>query len=119
MFKYFNINPHNEKLPDCVCRAISLATGADYYDVKQLLLENGLCYECDELTVECYSNLLNDIGYKAFNGRNANVAEILKHYPSNTLLLRLQGHLTCAVNGICYDLWDCTGEPVDIYWVVE
>lgn len=119
MFKYYNRNPDNEKLPDCVCRAISLATGADYFDVKKLLYENGDFYHCDDLCVYCYSKMLEEIGYKAYNGRGATVEEIMRRYPDKRLLMRLEGHLTAAVDGVCYDIWDCTNEPVDIYWVVE
>lgn len=118
MFKYLNINPNNEKLPDCVCRAISLATDTDYYDVMQLLEDNGILKDCDDLCVECYSQMLSDIGFRRHNGRGNTVSDIAKRYPKETLLLRLEGHLTCCINGECYDLWDCTGEPVDVYWVV-
>lgn len=119
MFKYYNRNPHNEKLPDCVCRAISLATDTDYHDIQRLLFENGGINECDELCVDCYSIILCEIGYKIYNGRGATVEEIAEHYPNSKLLLRLDGHLTCCINGNCYDIWDCTNESVDVYWVVE
>ncbi len=119
MFKYYNRNPHNEKLPDCVCRAISLATDTDYYDVMQLMNDNGILKNCDELCVDCYSKMLSEIGYRMYNGRNNTVEDIAKHYPNKRLLLRLEGHLTCCIDGVCYDLWDCTKEPVDVYWVVD
>lgn len=119
MFRYYNRNPHNEKLPDCVCRAISLATDTDYEIVMELLENNGIMKDCDDLCVDCYSKMLSDIGFQIKNGRGASVETIAKHYPDNTLLLRLGGHLTCCINGECFDLWDCTQEPVDVYWVVE
>ena len=63
--------------------------------------------------------MLCEIGYKIYNGRGATVEEIAEHYPNSKLLLRLDGHLTCCINGNCYDIWDCTNESVDVYWVVE
>ena len=64
MFKLYNRNPHNEKLSDCVCRAISLATGASYYDVMELLRLNSDGHECEELCVDCYGKMIDEIGYK-------------------------------------------------------
>ena len=30
VYKYYNRNPNNDKIGDCVCRAISTATGLNY-----------------------------------------------------------------------------------------
>lgn len=119
MFKYYNRNPRNEKLPDCVCRAISLATDTDYNAVMELLRENGLANDCDDICLDCYSQLLAEIGYMMRPGRGATVEEIASRHPDKRVLLRLDGHLTCCIDGVCYDIWDCTSEPVDVYWVVE
>lgn len=119
MFKLYNRNPHNEKLSDCVCRAISLATGASYYDVMELLRLNSDGHECEELCVDCYGKMIDEIGYKRESGCNRTVKEIAEEHNMKTLILRIEGHLTCCINGSCYDLWDCTGETVDVYWIVE
>ena len=120
LYRYLNVNPQLRKEPDCVTRAISLATNTDYYLVLRLLLENADIYSCDELCVDCYSHMLtDDIGYVMHNGEGRTVSQIVDMFPDKTLLLRLEGHLTCAVKGILYDIWDCSGEVVDVYWIVE
>lgn len=119
MFKLYNNNPHNEKLSDCVCRAITLATEANYYDVMDLLKENGQKHDCQCLTCECYSKMLDDIGYKKHEVKEKTVGEIAEENKDKTLLIRIEGHLTCAKDGDIYDLWDCSGKKADFYWVID
>lgn len=119
MYKYYNINPKGETLPDCVTRAISLATGINYYDVMYELEKNGNVYNCDKLCVCCYSKFLEDnLKLTTKDGRERQVKEIVKEYPDSTLLLRIKGHLTCSINGTIYDIWDCLDKVVDVFWVV-
>ena len=118
-FHYLNVNPKNKKEPDCVTRAICLALQIPYSMVSRMLTDNGDIYTCDDLRVMCYSKLLsNEFGLKSCNGRGRTVGEIADIYKCNKLLLRIDGHLTCAIDGIVYDIWDCTNEICDIYWVI-
>lgn len=117
---YYNRNPRNEIDIDCVVRAISLALGLDYYKVEDMLINVGYCFECEELEVTCYSYLLEKImKFKVYDGENKPVWEIVDEYPDKTLLIRIDGHLTCSINGVVYDIWDCTDELVDRYWIIE
>lgn len=68
MYKVYNRNPEGDRLPDCVTRAISLGTGADYRDVQKMLHINGDEKDCDDLCVECYSHMLDEIGYPKLDG---------------------------------------------------
>lgn len=119
MFKFYNVNPTRRKLPDCVARAIALATRTSYYQIMDILEENGACEDCEDLTVECYSKILADLGYGCKFGDGETVEDICREYPEDIILARLKGHLTCCINGCCYDIWDCTKEPVDVFWVIE
>lgn len=119
MYKYLNLNPTRQHESDCVCRAIALATRTDYGVVKDMLYENGLDRDCDELNMDCYANLLADLGYVKQKAENKTVAQLAAENPKDILLVRISGHLTCCINGDCYDIWDCTEKPVDSYWVVE
>ena len=119
MFKIYNNNPHTEKLSDCVCRAITKATGANYYDVMDLLELNSENNDCDCLNVECYSKMLDDIGYESKPGSGKTVGQIAEEHKDKVLLLRLEGHLTCAEKGDVYDLWDTTNKIVDKFWIVS
>lgn len=118
-FVYHNINPYRIEEEDCVCRAISLALNIDYNAIKNLLEMSADLNECDTLCICCYHHLLEDVFdlpvyYCNFN---ETVEDIASKYTHNRLIIRIDGHLTCAINGIIYDLWDCTKKNVDCFWI--
>lgn len=121
MFKYYNRNPNKIRTQDCVCRAISSATGLRYEAIDILLEMISREFECDKLCVCCYNFLLEDIlGYEKFeNFFQSTVSEISKKYPSNSIIIRIEGHLTTSINGSVTDIWDCSDELVDKYWIVS
>ena len=75
---------------------------------------------CDAIVKSCYRYLLeNNFGLKSHYGRGKTVAEIAHRYPHNNVIMRVYAHLTSSVCGNVYDLFDCTEEIVDEYWVVR
>lgn len=117
---YHNVSPNGQRRNDCVVRALSLGLDLDYFDVEDLLIEIGDYYECEELCVCCYKYLLeNIIGLKPYNGNNRTVDEIVEGNPDCILIIRVEGHLTCAINGAIYDIFDPGDMIVDRYWIVE
>ena len=117
---YHNVSPNQQERNDCVVRAISLALDLDYFDVEDLLIEIGDYYDCEELCVCCYKYLLeNIIGLKAYEGKGRRVDEIVQENPDCVLIIRIEGHLTCAIRGAIYDIFDPSDMIVDRYWIVE
>lgn len=117
---YHNVSPNGQRRNDCVVRALSLGLDLDYFDVEDLLIEIGDYYECEELCVCCYKYLLeNIIGLKPYNGNNRTVDEIVEENPDCILIIRVEGHLTCAIRGAIYDIFDPSDMIVDRYWIVE
>ena len=117
---YYNQNPHNLTLPDCVAKAISRALEIDYFDVVMMLYQNGRFNECDDLCVACYSKLLtHDFKLPCFYGNGRTVAEISEDFYDKILLLRIDQHLTTSRYGTIEDIWDPSYEIVDRFWVVE
>lgn len=114
------MNPLGLKEQDCVIRAICLATNTPYLEVIKLIENNGILNQCDCLNINCYCKLLEDhFNLEAIDGEGKIVKEIAKDNPDKTLIIRVDGHLTSAINGIIFDIWDCTNEKVDVYWIVE
>lgn len=119
-FKYHNTNPNGYHIPDCVIRAITLATGLEYYDVLLLLHKNGEHFNCDDLCVCCYEKLLDkDFRFPHFVGNGKTAMEVAQDFPTNTLLLRMPGHLSCSLNGIINDIFDCSLEIITDFWIVS
>lgn len=120
MFKYYNQNPNGYHIPDCVIRAISLATGEPYYNVVKMLHNNAEIYNCDELCVCCYEKLLDfDFNLPHYYGNGNNAGEVAMDFPNNVLLLRMDGHLSCSINGVIHDIWDCSDEIITDFWIVD
>lgn len=119
-FKYYNINPEGDKIGDCVCRAISFASKIPYNVIKYKLKLNAELYECDFINKFCYSHFIEDVlGYKQVNCDNLTVREFAELHPFGTYLIRIQGHLTCIKDAVCYDIWNCLDELCDIVWEVD
>lgn len=119
-YKYYNHNPDNLRLKDCVCRAISTATGLCYEAIDNLLELTSKVYGCDKLCVCCYSNLLEDV--LCYTRQECHfrktVEDIATEYPRNKVIIRVDAHLTTSVYGNILDIWDCSDEPVDCFWIV-
>lgn len=91
----------------------------DYNTIMDILEDYGACNDCDELTVECYCRMLESFGYPGENSNGKTVGELAEIFPDDILLVRIDGHLTCVINGCCYDIWDCTDKTADRYWVID
>ena len=120
-YKYYNRNPRKLHLQDCVCRAISTATGLCYEAVNNLLNLTANEYGCDKLCVCCYHNLLEDVlcYHRQECDFEETVEAVASRYPRNKLIIRVESHLTSAVNGTILDIWDCSDELVDCFWIVQ
>lgn len=121
MYRYYNRRPDGKHLEDCVCRAISTATGIKYESVSKLLVLVSEYYGCDKLYVGCYSNLLTDIlELDCFSPHSKiTVKELVETYNDKRLIIRVQGHLTSSIFGTLLDIWNCEDEIVDCFWIVE
>ena len=120
-YKYYNRNPDGKHIKDCVCKAISTVTNLKYEAVDNLLELTAKEYECNKLCVCCYHHLLEDILW--YPRKNCNfqytAKEIAARYSRNRLIIRVDAHLTSAINGIVLDIWDCSNELVDCFWIVD
>lgn len=120
-YKFLNVNPLGKIEEDCVCRAITNALQEDYYLVLEKLYLVQELFECDALCVCCYKFLLDNVysleRIEEFKGFT--IEDFCEFFPKGVYLVRVEGHLTCVVNGIVEDTWDCTQKIVDIVWKVE
>ena len=116
-FVYYNNNPYGKREEDCVVRAITLASGLPYEEVEHKLWLTAELYNCDRLCKFCYSNFIKHVlGYKEVNCDDLTVGEFADKHPIGIYLVRIEGHLTCIIDGICYDIWNCLDEICDTVW---
>lgn len=119
MFQFINVNPENERIQDCVIRAISLALNIPYYEVVRLLSELGDIYECEEICMNCYRRLLDEMCIVHYKSKRARVKDVAEDFDNCILLIRTEGHLTCSLYGRIMDIWNCEEEVVTDFWVVD
>ena len=119
-YVYYNVNPLDLEEQDCVIRAISLAVGKSYYEIISLLEETTKIFNCEALCVCCYSYLLdNYFKFDKVNVSGMTPKEVAKIHPYGIYLIRMDGHLSCMINGCVYDIWDCSNEIITDCWKVD
>lgn len=118
---YYNGNPTGARISDCVSRAIHLATGLSYKTVNRLLAHTAQQFECDKLCVCCYKHLLSHVlGFERYKCKSGVLVEdIARDFEDSIVIIRITGHLTCAVHGKILDTWDCSDREADCFWIVS
>ncbi|MBO7079501.1 MAG: hypothetical protein J6W64_06805 [Bacilli bacterium] len=117
MFKYYNANALNRYEDDCVIRSISCATNKSWDYVYDYLSDIAQ-YEGTLLDKREFVQNYLDRTYKRINIKGS-VGHISGMYPHNTLLITMNGHITCSKNGVIYDTFDCRDREAEYVWLVE
>lgn len=116
---YLNLNPNGKIDNDCVTRAISMALGKDYNIIRKKLSAIGILFDCEDLCVCCYQHLLDQVyNLKRVNGKGQTIEMFLNSHPKGTYIFRVDGHLSCGIDGTLFDIWNCKDELIDIVWKV-
>lgn len=119
-FVYLNINPDQQKKSDCVTRAISLASGLPYPEVRKKLFHTAKLLNCEKLCMSCYKHLIEDVlKYHRINSDDMTVGEFADKHPIGIFLVRINGHMSTIINNICYDIWDCRNEFITDAWKID
>lgn len=117
---YYNQNPDGNKENDCVTRAISLASGIKYTEVRKKLFYTSRLLNCEKLCVCCYEHLLEDVlKYEPIQCDGLTVEEFADLYPQGTYLVRMNGHISTIINNTIYDIFDCRDVEITNAWKVE
>lgn len=119
-FIFYNPNPGNRFVGDCVIRAVSKATGQDwdttYDDICAIGGELHNMPSADEIWGEyLYRN-----GFDRHSIRNTcpfcyTVRHFCRDHPYGAYILKTDGHVVAVVNGNYYDTSD-SGNEVPIYF---
>lgn len=121
-FHYYNANPHLSVEEDCVTRAISTGLGINYEIVANLLDLASEHTGYNRISIDSYGYLLTDVFLLPlfYPRKGENIDDVIDRFPNNTLIIRLEGHLLCAVNGMVQDLFDSGyREDITCFWVAK
>lgn len=118
MYRFYNANNKNRFVNDCTIRAISLAEGKSwqetYDELSYIAGKNGIILD----DVDFIEPLL-DSRYKreCFNDRS--IGEFVEAHSHGTYLLTMNGHITCCIDGIVYDTFNCLDRIIKCAWRVR
>ena len=126
-YHYHNANPKNRITGDCVVRALTTALCKNYADVVRdlanLWCETGYC-GIDKKGIERYLTSLKFTKMKEprkYDNTKMSLREFIdSHDVSGKNIICFAGthHVSCIIDGVVQDIWDCTRETMHTYWVV-
>lgn len=121
-FFYANPNPLNQRVGDCVIRAISLATGESWKRIYQDLSAYGYRMADMPSSNAVWGTYLKD---KGFRRRVVNdpcpdgcytVRDFCRDNPDGVYILGTGTHTVCVKFGDYLDTWDSGDEVPMVYW---
>ncbi len=126
MYKYYNANPKNLMIGDCVKKAIVVAAGMDYKTVQRELNRHkrvtGAEFFNSHHNPDSYVlNVLHaeKLCFSAGDGAQMTVGRFCEEYPVGRYILVLDGHWTPCVDGVIYDMWYPEKETVYSAYKIE
>lgn len=123
-YKFYNTNPHNKLVGDCVIRAISFLLNKSWDEAFI-----GVCAKAFEMKDMPSSNAVWN-AYLLDNGFSKNllpdtcpycytVKDFCRDYSRGDYILSLNGHVVAVSHGDYYDTWDSGDEVPLFYWRKE
>ena len=119
--KYFK----GENVGDCVCRAITIATGMDYKEVYDELQRRAKCETATQLKHhrsgkrssarngvfrETFKEYLSDLGWQKHStcgfGKGVQCHLVADELPSGIVIVQVAKHLVCVIDGVIHDTYD-------------
>lgn len=118
MYKYYNNNPANNDIADCFIRATSLAENISWRECQEKL--STLAREQGQMldNVDFVEEYL-DKRYPRECHYSKTVGEFMEEHPSGRFLITMPNHITCVIDGTCYDTFDPTSRIMRCAWRVS
>ena len=117
MFKLYNANPLQNKVSDCVTRAISLAEGESwdftFNKLSNLAQRKGEMIDSVEFVEEYLDNR-----YPRQKHYAKTVGEFANEFKKGIYLVTMPGHITCIINGCIYDTFNPSERRMWCSWKV-
>lgn len=119
-YKYFNPNPSNLSVGDCVIRAISKITSEDWKTTYLKLVVQGYVMSDLPSSNRVWGEYLKSLGFQQKLLPNTcpncyTVEEFCQDHPIGNFVLGTGEHVIAAINGDYYDSWD-SGREVPVYY---
>ena len=119
-----NPNPARKEVPDCVIRAIVIATNSSWLDVYDDLCFIGRKNFNMPSANEVWGEYLYRLGFQPFLlpdlcPKCLTVQEFCQRYSKGTYIIGTGSHAIAIVDGDYYDSWDSGNEIPSYFWKVN
>ena len=124
MWFYANPNPKHKEVPDCVIRAICIATKRSWYDIYWEVCKVGAS-ECNMPSADSvWGRYLYDYGFEPFLLPEScpeciTIKEFCKMFPQGTYIIGTGYHAVAIIDGNYYDSWDSGNEIPSFFWRIK
>lgn len=121
---FYNANPENNRIGDCVIRAISTALGKEWREVYIDLCVDGIV-ACELPNADgLWGKYLKRHGFTretppCRDDVCMTVNQFCEENQKGVFLLCPNNHIVAAIDGNFYDIWDCGNEIINYYWRKE
>lgn len=107
MFVYYNANPLGRHVNDCTVRAISLATDKTWDESFEELSRFAQREAITFSEVEFINEYLSELYPRwCSEERIDKLEDFLQLKLKGHYLITMSGHITCVIDGVCYDTFD-------------
>ena len=117
MYRYYNANPYNRHIDDCVVRSISLLTGRSwdevYDEISDIASDNRLMFDSVEFVEQYLDNR-----YPRECHYSKTLEEFIDEHPKGKYAVSMDGHLTAVIDGICYDTFNPLRRVIRCVWKI-
>jgi hypothetical protein len=120
MFKYYNPNPMNKRVGDCVIRAVSKALDWEWNDTYTALCLQGYVMSDLPSSNQIWGAFLRKQGFIRQVIPNEcpdcyTIEDFCKDHPTGIYVLGTGSHAVAVVDGFYYDAWE-SGREQPIYY---
>lgn len=125
---YYNPNPQDLHVGDCVIRAVTKATNLTWEQTYIKIIVYGFMMSDMPSANRVWRQYLKDNGFKKYLISDScpdcySVQDFCIDHPIGTYILgidgRNNGHVVAVIDGNYYDTWDSGHEIPDFYWRKE
>lgn len=117
-YKYYNANPRNNNIDDCVIRSLSVLTDRSWrevYDELSYLSGNeGLMFDRVEFVEDYLDNR-----YPRECHFSKTIGEFAREYPYGRYAITMNGHITAVINGEIIDTFDPSDRIMRCAWRIR
>lgn len=120
MFVFYNPNPQNKLVGDCVIRAVAKLTDKSWEDAYVDVVLQGFSMHDMPSANNVWGTYLKEHGYKQTLLPDVcpdcyTVTDFCRDYPKGKYLLAIGTHVVAVEDGDYFDTWD-SGNEVPIYY---